>query len=224
MLVACWSPKGGSGTTVTTVLLALAGTRTSSAGVVVADTAGDVPAVLGLPDPVGPGLNDWLARGTDVGADALARLEVDAGPRLRLLPRGASPAAAGAPRAEAQAALLATDARVVVADCGAADRAPGRELAGGATLSLCVLRPCYLALRRALEAPVQPSGVVLVRERGRSLQTRDIEEVLGVPVWAEVPLEADVARAVDAGLLAKRPPRQAARPLERALAAAAVAP
>src|SRR5437763_2517647 len=168
MLVACWSPKGGSGTTVVTVLLALACARTSAGDVLVADADGDVPAVLGLPAPVGPGLLDWTDASTDVGADALARLEVDAGRGVHLLPRGASVGAGGALRAEALAALLAADARLVVADCGGADRSPGREVAAGATLSLCVLRPCYLALRRALEAPLQPSGVVLVSEPGRA--------------------------------------------------------
>jgi MinD-like ATPase involved in chromosome partitioning or flagellar assembly len=221
MLVACWSPKGGSGTTVTTILLALARARTAPGGVVVVDTAGDVPAVLGVPDPVGPGLCDWLTSGAEVGADALAHLEVEARPGLRLLPRGAVRATTGSLRGEALAALLGADERLIVADCGGADRSPGRELASAATLSLCVLRPCYLAVRRALEAPLQPTGVVLVREAGRTLQSRDIEEVMGVPVWAELPFDPAIARSVDAGLLAHRPPRQAARPLEKALAAVA---
>jgi hypothetical protein len=219
MLVACWSPKGGSGTTVVSVLLALTCARTSAATVVVADAAGDVPAALGMPDPLGPGLLDWLGAPADVGAEGLAGLEVDAGAGLRLLPRGDSPSgSAGSLRSEALAGLLATGERLVVADCGHADRSPGRELAAGATLSLCVLRPCYLAMRRALDVPVRPSGVVLVAEPGRSLQRRDIEDVLGVPVWAEVPHEPAVARAVDAGLLTVRPPRQAQRALEKALA------
>lgn len=223
MLVACWSPKGGSGTTVASVLLALAWARMSPSEVVLADVAGDVPAVLGLPDPAGPGLADWLSAPPDVGADALARLEIDGGRGMRLLPRGSSEAAGAASglRAEALAALLGADSRPVVADCGAADRTPGRQLAAGATLSLLVLRPCYLALRRAMTAPLRPSGVVLVQETGRSLSRRDVEDVLGVPVWAEVPFDAHVARAVDAGLLASRVPRTVDKVFDRALAAVA---
>lgn len=222
MLVACWSPKGGSGTTVVTVLLALAGLRTSRAGVLVADAAGDVPAVLGCCEPTGGGLADWMEAGPDVGADALAHLEVDAGHGLALLPRGSGRGGAWGPgRGQALAAVLGADARLVVADCGTAERPPGRQLAAGATLSLCVLRPCYLAVRRALDVPVKPTGIVLVDEPGRSLQRGDIESVLGVPVWAQIPLDPAVARAVDAGLLAGRTPRQAGRPLERALAAVA---
>ena len=217
MLVACWSPKGGSGTTVTAVLLALACVRTSGEALL-ADLTGDVPAALGVPDPAGPGLADWLDASADVGGDALGRLEVDVGRGLRLLPRGAgSPSAGAALRAEALASLLGADHRAVIADCGLADRSPGRDLCGGATLSLAVLRPCYLSIRRALAAPVRPTGVILVTEPGRSLQRRDVEDVLGVPVWAEIPLDGTVARAVDAGLLGARLPRPFERGLERSL-------
>jgi len=221
VLVSCWSPKGGTGTTVVSVILALLSARSSVPGGLLADLSGDVPAVLGMPDPTGPGLLDWLAATTDVGDDALSRLEVDVGRGLRLLPRGGREHSGGIGRAEELAAVLAADPRPVVADCGGADRSPGRELAAGATLSLAVLRPCYLGLRRALAAAVRPSGVILVTEPGRALQSRDVEDVLGVPVWAEVPLDPAVARAVDAGLLAARLPRPAEKALDRALTAVA---
>jgi len=113
-------------------------------------------------------------------------------------------------------AALSADPRPVVADCGAAATGPGLALAAGAPVSLLVLRPCYLGLRRALAAPVRPSGVILLTEQGRSLGRRDVEDVLGVPVRAEVAVDEAVARAVDAGLLTRRVPRS----LERALRAA----
>ncbi len=215
MLVACWSPKGGSGTTVVSALLALSWARSSPEGTLLVDLAGDVPAVLGIPEPPGPGVHDWLAAPADGGADALARLEIEAGPLLRVLPSGERDSVATAARAEDLAAVLTADARPVVVDCGAAERNPARQLAAGATLSLAVLRPCYLALRRALAAPVRPSGVVLVSEPGRALHRRDVEDVLGVPVWAELPVDPSVARAVDAGLLGARLPRGLARVFER---------
>ena len=227
MLIACWSPKGGSGTTVVTCALALtlaARRPAAEPGVVLADLAGDVPAVLGIAAPAGPGLSDWLAAGSDVPVDALGRLEVDAPSGLRLLPwagpgpAGGDPDRGGDPgRGEVLATLLAADSRAVVADCGHAGSGAGLALAAGANLSLLVLRPCYLALRRALDAPIRPSGVILVTEPGRAVTRHDVEDVLGVPVRAEVEHDAAVARAVDAGLLATRVPRG----LQRALRAAA---
>jgi len=113
-------------------------------------------------------------------------------------------------------AALGIERRPVVADCGRADEGVGLAVAAGATLSLLVLRPCYLALRRALAAPLRPSGVILVGEEGRSLGRRDVEEVLGVPVRAEVGFDPAVARAVDAGLLSRRVPRALGRSLRQA--------
>jgi hypothetical protein len=89
-------------------------------------------------------------------------------------------------------------------------------VAAGATRSVLVTRACFLSLRRALAAPVQPSQVILLREPGRALNAADIEDVVGAPVIAEVPLDPAVARAVDAGLLASRLPRTLERGLDRA--------
>jgi len=104
-----------------------------------------------------------------------------------------------------------------VADCGSGPAGAGLAVAAGAPTSLLVLRPCYLALRRAVRAPLRPSGVILVSEPGRSLGRADVEDVLGVPVRAVVGVDPAVARAVDAGLLPTRLPRS----LERALRHAA---
>ena len=214
MLVACWSAKGGSGTTVVAAALALSFARASE-GAVLADLAGDAPCVLGLPEPDGPGLTEWLDAGASVPADALTRIEVDAAPGLSLLPRGAAPPPAS-PRADVLASLLLGDSRTVVADCGVGPVGAARAVAAAASVSLLVVRPCYIALRRALAAPLRPSGVVLVSEPGRSLGRLDVEDVLGVPVRAEVAVDASVARAVDAGLLASRLPRSLERALRRA--------
>ena len=224
MLIACWSPKGGCGTTVVSAALALV-LAASEGAALLADLDGDIPAALGLPDPTGPGLGHWLQAGPDVPHDALARLEVDARPGLHLLPAGPTGATAGLTgpgtghdpgRAQALVAALAADGRPVVADCGRASSGAPLAVAAGASLSLLVLRPCYLGLRRALAAPIRASGVVLVNEAGRSLSGRDVEAALGIPVRAEVPFEPTVARAVDAGLLAARVPRVLERSLRRA--------
>ena len=214
MLVTCWSVKGGSGTTVVAAALAVLLSRRLADGALLIDAGGDVGAVLGLAEPSGaPGLADWLAAPPDVGAGALDRLVVPAGPGLSVLPRGSGPISLGG----TERLLAAVAGRpVVVVDAGPPSSF-GVELAAASTLSLLVIRPCYLALRRALAAPARPSGVVVVEEPKRSLDAVDIEDVLGVPVQAIVPWSPDIARAVDAGLLGSRLPR----PLAAALRAAA---
>ncbi|MEJ7582797.1 MAG: hypothetical protein WKF43_01680 [Acidimicrobiales bacterium] len=154
-------------------------------------------------------------------ADALARLELDAGNGVSLLPRGTGPlalTATSSARMEVLAGLLASDHRPVVADCGVlGSDAVAAGLAAGATHSLLVTRPCYLALRRVTGLPVRPSGVVLINEPGRALGRADVESVVGAPVRAEIGFDPTIARAVDSGVLAGRMPRQ----LDRALRAVA---
>ena len=209
MFVTCWSAKGGSGTTV--VAAALATMLAEGAGsALLVDLGGDLPAALGLPEP-GHGLTGWTA------GDDLGPLEVQAGPRLRLLPRG--PGWLGEQIGPALAEALSTRG-TVVADAGlVAGPAPnevGIDLALAATVSLLVLRPCFLGLRRAVASPLRPTGVVLVEEADRSLGQADVEAALGVPVVAVVPWDSAVARRVDAGLLGSSLPRGLARALRRA--------
>lgn len=211
MLVACWSAKGGVGTTVVAASLAAVLGASAPDGCLLVDLGGDAPGALGLPDPPGNGLAGLLRR---PGAGALRRLEVPVRDGLTLLPRG--PGALGPPgRVEELAAALAAEERPVVVDAGVVSR--GREAAvpfvAGASRSLLVTRACYLALRRAVQAPVRPSGVVLVAEPGRALRSDDVADILGVPVVAEIAWDPAVARTVDAGMLSSRVPPVLARPL-----------
>jgi MinD-like ATPase involved in chromosome partitioning or flagellar assembly len=212
VLIACWSAKGGVGTTVVATCLAMNLAQRGAVGAVLADLAGDAPAALGLADVESPGLAGWLQAGDDVPTDALSRLEVDVAPGLTLLPRG--PGQLRERRAEVLAAVLERSARPVVADCGSHLVGARATVATAASRSLLVTRPCYLALRHTIAAALRPTGVVLVREPGRVLGRSDVERVVGAPVVAEVEVDPAVARAVDAGLLAN--PRLP-RALERAL-------
>jgi len=72
--------------------------------------------------------------------------------------------------------------------------------------TLLVTRPCYLALRRAVSLEVSTEGVVVIMEPGRALACEDVAAVTGLPVVATIPLRAEIARAVDAGVLAARLP------------------
>jgi len=258
MLIACWSAKGGAGTTVVVAGLglvltnhrrpssqrpgraaadeqALAERQSTPLGLTMGDTllvdlGGDLPAVLGRPEPEGPGITDWLAAGADVPPDGLARIEQEVFPGLAILPRGSG--ALGAPeRAEVLSELLGADHRNVIIDCGRVEVAHDasvqsairdeaaeviRVLISSATQSVLVTRSCYLALRRYLRMPIRPSGVVVLSEPGRALSALDVEQVCEVPVVAEVSVDPAIARAVDSGLLSQRVPRGLARALLRA--------
>ena len=215
VVTVCWSPKGGSGTTVIAASLALTLAARHGSALLV-DLAGDVPAVLGMAEPSGQGALDWLAS-PDAGPDALARLAYPGAGGLDVVAAGTGPPHGPWPpgRAAALVDALAGEQRPVIVDAGLLH--PGlHDLVARATSSLLVIRSCYLALRRAVAAPVRPSGIVLVHEPGRALSRADVAEVLGVPVVATVPLSPDVARAVDAGLLASRLPSGLSRNLRTA--------
>ncbi|MDH4145056.1 MAG: hypothetical protein OEY23_07800 [Acidimicrobiia bacterium] len=216
MLFACWSVKGGSGVSVVAAALALELGRACGAALLV-DLDGDAEAVLGLA-PSARGVAEWLAAASpstppgrgDPPEPPLAEFEVPVTADVGLIGRGA--ARLDAPGADTRLlGALDLEQRPVVVDCGllrSAATAPAvaGAVAAGAPVSLLVMQPCYLAIRRAVVAPLRPSGVVLVREHGRALGERDVSEVLGLPVVADVRHDPAVARAVDAGILVRRTP------------------
>lgn len=218
MLIACWSAKGGAGTTVVATSLALSLGEREPTGAVLADLAGDAPAVLGLPEPSTAGLAGWHRAGDAVPADALTRLEIEAGPGLSLLPRGSGPLATD--RSSVLMALLGRSNRPVVVDCGtlttSAAAGIATAVAQSADRSLLVIRPCYLSISKASNAPVRPTGAVVVTQHGHPLGRRDVERALGVPIVGQVPEDPAIAHAVDAGLVSGRLPRSLARGLRDA--------
>lgn len=203
----CWSLKGGSGTSVVAAALAL----TSPVPVTLVDLAGDLPAVLGLPEPHGPGLHEWL--GSDAPAARLADLSVRAADHLTLVPSGQPGPVDRLDRWDEMVDALTSDGGSVIVDAGTGS--PPEALHRLADRSLLVTRACYLALRRAMNAPVRPTGVVLVAEPGRALRSSDVEGAIGAPVLCTIAVDPAVARAVDAGLLASRIPRLMERDLRR---------
>lgn len=198
-MIICWAAKGGSGTTVVACALALSCGHGRPATLV--DLSGDSATAFGLPEPTGPGVTEWLLSPTAQAAE-LARLAIGVRDDVHLIPRGN--AVAPGDQWSRLAAALAPPATFIV-DAGTG--CPPRPLIEAAEHSLLVTRPCFIALRRAQQLDIRPSGIVLVDEPGRALTSSDVEHALGAPVVAEVRLDPAVARAVDAGLLASRLPR-----------------
>jgi hypothetical protein len=166
---------------------------------------------LGLPRPDGPGIHDWLR--SDAGPDRLARLEQPATELVSVVPSGRRDPE-GPRRWFELGAHLRTETRRVIVDAGTGR--PPDALVAAADESLLVIRPCYLALNRAIELAARPTGIVVVEEPGRSVRAADIEASLGAPIVATVLLDPAIARAVDSGLLVSRLPSAWRRQLRRA--------
>jgi MinD superfamily P-loop ATPase len=197
-LTVCYAVKGGSGTTVVAAAMAL----TASGDIDLVDIDGQLPAALGIREPSGDGIAEWIGAGLD--AAALDLLTVEINNTTRLLPRGHKPIDRHSSRWNELATGLRERRSAVIVDAGTGRPPP--PLLELADQTLLVTRPCYLALREAVASPVRPTGVVLVNEPGRALTPTDVERAIGVPVVAQVAYDTAVARAVDAGMLAARLP------------------
>ena len=202
-MIVCWSVKGGSGTTVVASTLALMRAAESQRGALLVDLAGDVPAVLGLAEPSGPGISEWFTNRDHGSAMALQSIAVQATANLQMIAQGSKLLDTNLNFTELCTALRIFDIPIIIdAGCGL----PSPDLLAHASSSLLVTRPCYLSLRRAAQLSVSPTGIVLINEVGRALGKHDVEAVIGAPVVAEITFDAAIARAVDAGLLASRIP------------------
>lgn len=230
MLTVCWAAKGGSGTTVVSCALALLAASASAPASAPAsalamanahelswliDLAGDAPAALGLPEPAGPGIHDWVLS-QSAPLQALESLGVSATAGLLLIPRGGTAASGDLARWADLGRFLAARSGNVIVDAGS--WGPPPSLMDAAQRRLLVTRPCYLALRRAAATSLNPTGVIVVQEPGRALRAQDVAYAVQAPVVAEVSLDPAVARAVDAGLLASRLPRTLAAALRHVAA------
>jgi hypothetical protein len=142
MITVCWAAKGGSGTTVVAAAMAIA----AATPTLLIDLAGDVPAVLGVPEPDGPGVLDWLA--SEAPASRLTALELRADAHASVLPRG-RPATVPPARWDELATWLRHERRNIVVDAGSASDPPP-AIVRAADHALLVTRPCYLALRAAV--------------------------------------------------------------------------
>lgn len=193
------SPKGGNGTTVTAAAYALLSAHRNVRTVIV-DLCGDIPAVLGMPEPNGTGANEWLSESASGGSSSLMSCGIEAEPNLLVIPRG-SQFVEGEPRWAALATFITESPHNVVVDAGVT-ALPTALRECGATIAT-VVRPCYLTLRRGVTLP-RPVTAYIVNEEGRALTVNDVVHVLGASNHTVVPHSAAIARAVDAGLLSSR--------------------
>ena len=220
MVTICWAAKGGSGTTVVTAAVAL----TAPTPTLLVDLDGEIPRVLGIPGPDRPGVSEWAASPAPASHldDLLLTLDDErsllpwrarssVSPSLHDLDRGRLAELARWLRPWQASRATPGAGPSVVVDAGTGE--PPSELVADADRVILVTRPCYLSLNRLSAFTTRPTGVVLVREPGRSLGPRDVEASAGAPIIATIDYDTAIARAVDTGLLARRVPSAVRREL-----------
>ena len=196
------SPKGGTGTSVVAASLAIV--SSSSSPTLLVDLAGDQAAILGLPQPP-IGLSDWANGMTYREFDEIVSLCHD---NLYLAPTGIfdfeTLNANAWDKLLRALSLKHSEGCNIIVDLGRADI----PLALRKIVDTCYLvtRPCYLALRRAVDLETAFSGVIVVNEPDRVLTSRDVESVLKLKCVAEIPYTSEISRRVDSGLLKSRLP------------------
>ena len=206
------SPKGGVGTSV--VAASVAAVSAATRPTLVVDFGGDMAQILGVDTLGRQGINDWLAASSDVGAESLDNLHIEVSSNLALLPCGSAPSPnIPVERVVHMVRSLHSGGRDVIADVGtlASPSDPRAIACVSGDRTTCVIRACYLTLRRFSNLPVTIDDIVEIEEPGRALRTIDIEAVARMPVSARIPLDPAIARAVDAGLLNRRLPRNLRR-------------
>ncbi len=219
MLVGIYSPKGGSGTSVLAAACAIVSSQETPTTLV--DCSGDLPAILGLAQCTRAGVKELLTS-EDAPIGALDRIAVQVMKNLDLLIAGVCEVPETTTAGEKLGASLRSRRATTVIDLGVPSNAGVLALARNVDVLIMVVRPCYLAYRRASENVLTPisTGAVIVEEANRALTARDLERVIGIPILATVAARPSIARAVDAGILAARLPDALARPARSVLAAA----
>ena len=196
------SPKGGTGTSVVAASLAIV--SSSSSPTLLVDLSGDQAAILGLPQPP-IGLSDWANGMTYREFDEIISLCHD---NLYLAPTGTfdfeTLNANAWDKLLRALSLKHSEGCNIIVDLGRADI----PIALRKIVDTCYLvtRPCYLALRRAVDLETAFSGVIVVNEPDRVLTSRDVESVLKLKCVAEIPYTSEISRRVDSGLLKSRLP------------------
>jgi MinD-like ATPase involved in chromosome partitioning or flagellar assembly len=223
VVIAGWSTKGGSGTTVTCTAIALALMRPDQTGVIIdlgGEHSGDVGSLVGCSTQPRSGLTDWLIADTTVPPSALAELLQDR-VQPRVLSVGHHRADITNPSAEQsiettqrlQDALhwLVDTYGFVVLDLGSHTDWLADTASSLADASLLILRPCSLSVRASVNSTRRVVGAVIVGDGSRSLLQADIEGLLGVPVLTHIKSHPAIADAVDSGRFSKGVPREMKR-------------
>jgi hypothetical protein len=220
MVITMWSVKGGSGVSTLSTVVAAALNDLSRSNALLIDLAdGDLRGILGGPtrasDDPGTGFGDWVAADETLDPSALERLIGSEPAPLLIGGNSASPIAQErSTRTVEGLRWLDTKYAHVLIDAGSANNDLSATTIQSATLSVLVLRPCLLSLRKAVASKLPASAAVLLAQPGSTLRASDIESSLGIPVITTIPFCASVSRATETSRLFSHPPRAIKRSIK----------
>lgn len=225
MLVSVFSPKGGSGATIASVLVAQVLCDFGHCLVVDANN-GDLAAAVGLDEPNKYCFDDWV-NSAEPNSESLKKISIDITGDLSCivgdigdqvehhLPSGNN--LINQEKIDAiTSALSGLDSHCVV-DLGTKFDSLNASIAKASDTIVMALRPCYMGLSRAMKHPLMSEidVCVLVRESGRTLKTQDMVRALKLSRVIELEARRDFARVIDSGLLAHRTPEGMLSPFKK---------
>ncbi|HMS25377.1 MAG TPA: hypothetical protein PKB15_06815 [Acidimicrobiia bacterium] len=226
MLFSVFSPKGGVGTTVSSVLFAKSCAQ-SVPTLVIDACEGDLEAVVASDIEPRYCFDDWV-NSAEPTSTSLEKISVPLKHNLDFVAGSVrDPASSGKGVSSSRGgendgirrqqiidALTQREGDCVI-DLGNRADDLAQEIIQSSDIVVMVLRQCYLGLWRAMTHTFREhvDVCVVIRESGRSIASNEIARTLGVLTVIEIDARRDFARTIDAGVLIHRTPEKLIGPV-----------
>lgn len=220
MLVSIFSPKGGSGCSTSTCLIAksLASHMPNIEVFLIDGHNGDLDSIVGIETESEYGFVQWLesANPTVTNLDRISNsvFENLSFVKFSSVKRDAYSniieiESADVEKFEKITTALSGEENICVVDLGTRVDAISNSIVAASDLVIMVMKGCYVGLNRATAHPYSQyvDAAIVIEEQGRSIGSRQISEVLKINCIIEIDARRDFARAIDAGVLIFRTPK-----------------
>lgn len=220
MLVSIFSPKGGSGTSTNACLLAKSFSRhMPSMPIVLIDAFnGDLDSIVGIDPESEYGFAQWL-ESANPNIHNLEKISNSVFENLTFVSNSSvkhdrfssqtNSVEDKAERYEKITSALSDDASVCIVDLGTRVDALSSVIVAASDLVVMAIKSCYVSLNRATAHPYREyaDACIFIEEQGRSINSKQVSEVLKINCIIELDARRDFARAIDAGVLLFRTPK-----------------
>lgn len=213
MLFSVFSPKGGTGCSVSAALVAHSLSRFSQT-TLIDGCGGDLHAIVN-PDQVPRYCFEQWCESPHPTSESLSKIAIEHTSRISLVTSryALSDLHLEQPQhvvsKERQNTIVSSLSGVpgnCVVDLGVRHDSLSNELIRASDIAIVVLRKCYLSLQGAVRntSAYSVDACVVVSEPGRTISTKDIAETLSIKNIIECEARRDFARSIDAGVLLDR--------------------